>query len=143
MTTPNIFNPGRFWRDATHRVAYCYDELGGILLGLGFRVKEIYRTYNEPLLRLQVLTFYASARRAVLQTVALRGQNIADFIRPFEITALSGVFPLPDQGFRLMIHPGRLFPPGIGQIQAEDPVHFQCRGQFSVFGNINVPDKRP
>ena len=51
MTTPNIFNPGRFWRDATHRVAYCYDELGGILLGLGFQVKEIYRTYNEPHLR--------------------------------------------------------------------------------------------
>jgi len=51
LTTPNIFNPGRFWRDATHRVAYCYDELGGILLGLGFRIKEIYRTYNEPLHR--------------------------------------------------------------------------------------------
>ena len=51
MSTPNIFNPGRFWRDATHRVAYCYDELGGLLLGLGFQVKEICRTYNDPFLR--------------------------------------------------------------------------------------------
>ena len=32
ISTPNIFNPGRFWRDATHKVAYCYDELAGVLL---------------------------------------------------------------------------------------------------------------
>jgi SAM-dependent methyltransferase len=47
LTTPNIFNPSRFWRDATHRVAYCYDELGGILLGQGFRIVSMYRTYND------------------------------------------------------------------------------------------------
>ena len=47
LTTPNIFNPGRFWRDATHRVAYCYDELGGILLAQGFHIKSMYRTYND------------------------------------------------------------------------------------------------
>ena len=47
MTTPNIFNPGRFWRDATHKVAYCYDELGGILLGRGFRIISMYRTFND------------------------------------------------------------------------------------------------
>jgi 2-polyprenyl-3-methyl-5-hydroxy-6-metoxy-1,4-benzoquinol methylase len=29
LTTPNIFNPGRFLRDVSHRTAYCYDELGG------------------------------------------------------------------------------------------------------------------
>ena len=46
LTTPNVFNPSRFWRDATHRVAYCYDELGGILLGRGFRIVSMYRTYN-------------------------------------------------------------------------------------------------
>ena len=44
-------NPGRFWRDATHKVAYCYDELGGILLAHGFRIKEMYRTYNDALHR--------------------------------------------------------------------------------------------
>jgi len=51
LTTPNIFNPGRFWRDATHRVAYCYDELGGILLAQGFHIKAMYRTYNDVFYR--------------------------------------------------------------------------------------------
>jgi SAM-dependent methyltransferase len=50
ITTPNVFNPGRFWRDATHKVAYCYDELGGILLANQFQVKAIYRTYNDAFL---------------------------------------------------------------------------------------------
>ncbi len=47
LTTPNIFNPSRFWRDATHKVAYCYDELGGLLLAQGFQVKAMYRTYSD------------------------------------------------------------------------------------------------
>jgi len=47
LTTPNIFNPSRFWRDATHQVAYCYDELGGLLLAQGFQVKAMYRTYSD------------------------------------------------------------------------------------------------
>jgi SAM-dependent methyltransferase len=47
LTTPNIFNPGRFWRDATHRVAYSYDELGGFLLAQGFQVRNMYRTYSD------------------------------------------------------------------------------------------------
>ena len=51
LTTPNVFNPSRFWRDATHKVAYCYDELGGILLGRGFRIISMYRTYNDALHR--------------------------------------------------------------------------------------------
>ena len=51
LTTPNIFNPSRFWRDATHRQAYCYDELGGLLLAHGFEVKEMYRTYSDALHR--------------------------------------------------------------------------------------------
>jgi len=47
LTTPNVFNPSRFWRDATHKVAYCYDELGGLLLAQGFQVKGMYRTYSD------------------------------------------------------------------------------------------------
>ena len=47
LTTPNVFNPSRFWRDATHRVAYCYDELGGLLLAQGFSIAAMYRTYND------------------------------------------------------------------------------------------------
>ncbi len=51
LTTPNIFNPSRYWRDATHRVAYCYDELGGLLLAHHFRIQAMYRTYNDAFLR--------------------------------------------------------------------------------------------
>jgi len=47
LTTPNVFNPSRFWRDATHRVAYCYDELGGLLLAQGFSITGMFRTYND------------------------------------------------------------------------------------------------
>ena len=47
LTTPNVFNPSQFWRDATHKVAYCYDELGGLLLNRGFRIVSMYRTYND------------------------------------------------------------------------------------------------
>ncbi len=47
LTTPNIFNPSRFWRDASHKVAYCYDELGGLLLAQGFHIKVMYRTYSD------------------------------------------------------------------------------------------------
>jgi SAM-dependent methyltransferase len=47
LTTPNIFNPSRFWRDATHKVAYCYDELAGLLLAQGFQIKAMYRTYSD------------------------------------------------------------------------------------------------
>ena len=60
VNTPNIFNPSRFWLDATHKVAYSYEELGGILLSQGFDVLEIYRTYNDsvPKYFLRLTLFY-------------------------------------------------------------------------------------
>jgi 2-polyprenyl-3-methyl-5-hydroxy-6-metoxy-1,4-benzoquinol methylase len=51
ISTPNIFNPGRFWFDATHRTAYSYEELGGIVLSQGFEVLEIYRTFHASFLK--------------------------------------------------------------------------------------------
>ena len=51
LMTPNIFNPSRFWRDATHQAAYCYDELGGLLLAHGFQINAMYRTYSDALHR--------------------------------------------------------------------------------------------
>jgi SAM-dependent methyltransferase len=51
LTTPNVFNPSRYWRDATHRVAYCYDELGGLLIAHHFQIRAMYRTYNDAFLR--------------------------------------------------------------------------------------------
>ncbi len=60
INTPNIFNPSRFWLDATHKVAYSYEELGGILLSQGFEVLEIYRTFNAsvPKYFLRLTLFY-------------------------------------------------------------------------------------
>ena len=51
LTTPNVFNPSRYWRDATHKVAYCYDELGGILLAQGFHIRSMNRTYSDAFLQ--------------------------------------------------------------------------------------------
>ncbi len=51
LTTPNVFNPSRYWRDATHKVAYCYDELAGLLIAHGFRVRVMYRTYSDAFFR--------------------------------------------------------------------------------------------
>lgn len=60
ISTPNIFNPSRFWFDATHKVAYSYWELGGILLSQGFEVLGIYRTFNAsvPKYFLRLTLFY-------------------------------------------------------------------------------------
>ena len=60
ISTPNIFNPSRFWFDATHKVAYSYGELGGVLLGQGFEVQGIYRTFNAsvPKYFLRLTLFY-------------------------------------------------------------------------------------
>ncbi|MBW2039430.1 MAG: hypothetical protein JRI46_07535 [Deltaproteobacteria bacterium] len=60
INTPNIFNPSRFWLDATHKVAYSYEELGGVLLSQGFEVLEIYRTFNAsfPKYFLRLTLFY-------------------------------------------------------------------------------------
>jgi len=50
LTTPNAFHPNRYW-EYSHKVSYRYDEIGGILISLGFRVKSIYRIYNDAFLR--------------------------------------------------------------------------------------------
>lgn len=60
LSTPNIYNPGRFWIDATHKTAYSYEELGGVVLSQGFDVLEIYRTFNAsvPKYFLRLTLFY-------------------------------------------------------------------------------------
>jgi len=60
LTTPNIFNPSRFWRDATHKVAYCYDELGGLLLAQGFHIQSMYRTYSDAFLQYAMRVYIMS-----------------------------------------------------------------------------------
>jgi len=60
ISTPNVYNPSRFWYDATHKTAYSYEELGGIVLGQGFEVPGIYRTFHASLLKyfLRLTLFY-------------------------------------------------------------------------------------
>ena len=50
ITTPNIYYPPGFLRDATHVTPWCYDELGGISKLAGFEVKQLYRLYKESFL---------------------------------------------------------------------------------------------
>lgn len=50
LTTPNAYHPNRYW-EYSHKVTYRYDELGGILIALGFDIKYIYRIYNDAFLR--------------------------------------------------------------------------------------------
>jgi 2-polyprenyl-3-methyl-5-hydroxy-6-metoxy-1,4-benzoquinol methylase len=47
LSTPNIFNPARYMRDATHQTFYAYDELCGLLNIAGFEIKNVYRSYND------------------------------------------------------------------------------------------------
>lgn len=60
ISTPNIFNPSRFWFDATHKIVYSYEELGGIVLSQGFEVLGIYRTFHASFLKyvLRLTLFY-------------------------------------------------------------------------------------
>jgi len=60
ISTPNIFHPNRFWTTATHKTAYSYEELGGIVQSQGFDVLGIYRTFNASLLKyvLRLTLFY-------------------------------------------------------------------------------------
>lgn len=51
LSTPNVFCPGRFLRDATHITPFAWDELGGVLLLAGFRLEGLYRVVPGSLLR--------------------------------------------------------------------------------------------
>lgn len=47
ISTPNLHHPNRYW-DSDHKTPYRYDEIGGVLLSVGFKVDKIYRIYNAP-----------------------------------------------------------------------------------------------
>ncbi len=46
VSTPNLNHPNRYW-DSDHRTPYRYEEIAGALLSVGYKVKKIYRTYND------------------------------------------------------------------------------------------------
>lgn len=47
-STPSVFTPGRFLRDATHRTPYAWDELAGVCALAGLTVESLCRTWNAP-----------------------------------------------------------------------------------------------
>lgn len=51
LTTPNVYYPPAFLRDATHRTPFCYDELGGLLQLCGFEVTHVYRLHQDALFK--------------------------------------------------------------------------------------------
>lgn len=51
LTTPNIYYPPGFLRDATHRTPLCYDELGGLVELAGYSVSGIFRLYHDSLIK--------------------------------------------------------------------------------------------
>jgi SAM-dependent methyltransferase len=51
LTTPNIYTPGQYWKDVSHRTAYHYEELGGVFLSQQFEIVEICRIFRESLLK--------------------------------------------------------------------------------------------
>jgi len=48
LTTPNIFKPGQYWKDATHRTPYHYADIGALILREHFELVEVRRVFNEP-----------------------------------------------------------------------------------------------
>jgi SAM-dependent methyltransferase len=61
LSTPNIYTPGQYWKDASHRTAYHYEELGGLVLSEGFEAVEIYRLFSEPFLKYFLRVYMFSA----------------------------------------------------------------------------------
>lgn len=51
LTTPNVYTPGQYWKDVSHKTPYHYEELGGLFLSEGFESIEIYRLFNAPFLK--------------------------------------------------------------------------------------------
>jgi SAM-dependent methyltransferase len=47
LTTPNLYMPGQYWKDISHRTPYHYEELGALFLSRGFEIEEIRRMAGE------------------------------------------------------------------------------------------------
>jgi SAM-dependent methyltransferase len=50
LTTPDIYTPGQYWKDASHKTPYHYDELGGIFLSQRFGSVELFRLFSDAFL---------------------------------------------------------------------------------------------
>ena len=52
LSTPNVYRPGQYWKDATHKTPLAYTELGALLILAGFKVVSMHRTCHDSLLLL-------------------------------------------------------------------------------------------
>ena len=60
LTTPNIYTPGQYWKDVSHRTPYHYEELGGLFLSQRFESIELFRLFNDPLLKYVIKVYLFS-----------------------------------------------------------------------------------
>jgi SAM-dependent methyltransferase len=60
VTTPNVYAPGQYWKDVSHRTPYHYEELGALFLSEHFELVEMGRMFNEAMAG-YVLKAYLSA----------------------------------------------------------------------------------
>jgi len=51
ITTPNVYTPGRYWKDVSHRTPYHHEELGALFLCQRFESIELFRLFNAPFLK--------------------------------------------------------------------------------------------
>jgi len=60
LTTPNVYTPGRYWKDVSHLTPYHHEELGALFLGQRFESIELFRLFNAPFLRYVVKVYLFS-----------------------------------------------------------------------------------
>jgi SAM-dependent methyltransferase len=85
LSTPNIYHPNEFMQTVSHRTAYSYDELGGIVLSQGFEVLGIYRCFNASVVKylLRLTIFYPLHRilnvdfaKSIVVLAVKKGKNV-------------------------------------------------------------------
>ena len=77
LSTPNVMNPTAFLTTLDHRTPFAWDELGGLLTLVGYRVERMVRVKNDAWLR-------RTSRRAVLPLHRILG---VDFARSIAVVA--------------------------------------------------------
>jgi len=77
LSTPNVMNPTAYLTTLDHKTPFAWDELGGVLTLLGYRVVRMVRVQNDPLLR-------RLGRRLVLPLYRVLG---IDFARSIAVVA--------------------------------------------------------
>lgn len=65
LSTPNVFCPGAYLRDCTHRTPFAWDELGGALVYTGFEVSGLYRVVQGNVLRRMKKALFSPLGRAL------------------------------------------------------------------------------